>query len=98
MNLAFYYELYQQSYYLKALGSLKWFIPTLSLLLIKYWYFDSYGSLAYKYILSMSGWFSIKLNNKFVFPDPEPPIINILYGWSEIYGQFLLCSVLILLI
>ena len=42
----------------------------------------------------MSGSISIKFNNKFVFPDPEPPIINILYGWSEIYGQFLLCSVL----
>ena len=42
----------------------------------------------------MSGWFSIKFNNTFVFPDPEPPIINILYGWSRIYGQFLLCLVL----
>ena len=42
--------------------------------------FDSYGSFAYKYILSMSGWFSIKFNNKFVSPDPEPLIINILYG------------------
>ena len=41
----------------------------------------------------MSGCFSIKFN-KFVFPDPEPPIINILYGRSEIYDQFLLCSVL----
>ena len=30
----------------------------------------------------------------FVFPDPELPIINILYGWSGIYGQFLLCAVL----
>ena len=30
----------------------------------------------------MSGWFSIKFNNKFDFPDPEPSIINIhiLYG------------------
>ena len=29
----------------------------------------------------MSGWLSIQFNNKFVFPDPEPPpIINILYG------------------
>ena len=31
----------------------------------------------------MSGWFSIKFNNKFVFLDPEPPIIpiiNVLYG------------------
>ena len=75
-------------YSIKALGSLKWSIPTPSLLLIKYCYFDSYGSFAYKYILSMSGCFSIKFNNKFVFPDPEPSIINILYGWSGTYGQF----------
>ena len=74
----------------KALGSLKWFMPTSSLLLIDYWYFDSYGSFAYKYIVSMS----IKFNIKFVFPDPERPIINILYGWPGIYGQFLLCIVL----
>ena len=25
----------------------------------------------------MSGWVSIKFNNAFAFPDPEPPIINI---------------------
>ena len=42
----------------------------------------------------MSGWFSIKFNNAFVFPDPEPTIINIPYGLSGIYGQYLLCSVL----
>ena len=42
----------------------------------------------------MSGWFSIKFNNTFVFPDPEPPIINILYGLSGIYGQLLLCLVI----
>ena len=42
----------------------------------------------------MSGWFSTKFNNVFVFPDPEPPIIDILYGWSGIYGQFLLCLIL----
>ena len=42
----------------------------------------------------MSCWFSIKFNNKFVFPDPEPPVNNILYGFSGIYGQFLLCLVL----
>ena len=41
-----------------------------------------------------SGWFFIKFNNTFVFQDPESPIINILYGWSGLYGQFLLCSVL----
>ena len=69
-------------------------MPTPSLLLIKYSYLLSYGSFAYKYSLSMSGWFSIKFNNTFVFPVPEPPIINILYGWSGIYGQFLLCLVL----
>ena len=68
-------------------------MPTPSLLLIKYWCFDSYGSLAYKYILLMSGLFSIKFNNKLVFPDPEPPVINILYGWSGIYGQFVLCLI-----
>ena len=37
----------------------------------------------------MPGWFSIKFNNTFVFPDSEPPIINVLYGWSGIYGQCL---------
>ena len=42
----------------------------------------------------MPGWFSIKFNNTIVFPGPEPPIINILYRWSGIYGQFLLCLVL----
>ena len=26
------------------------------------------------------------------FPDPEPPTINILYGWSEMSGQFGSCS------
>ena len=67
---------------------------TLSLLLIKYWYFASYGSLVYKYILSMSGWFSIEFNNTFVFPDPESPVINIQYGLSGVCGQFSLYSVL----
>ena len=42
----------------------------------------------------MPGWFSNKLDNAFVFPDPEHSIINILYGWSIIDGQFLLCTVL----
>ena len=27
---------------------------------------------------------AIKFNNAFVFPDPEPAIISILYGWSGI--------------
>ena len=73
-------------------------MPTPSLLLIKYWYFDSHGSLAYNYISSMSGWFAIKFNKTFVFPDHEPLIINILHGWSAVYGQFLLCSILFSLI
>ena len=64
-------------------------MPTPSLLLIKYWFFHKYGSFGYKYILSMSGCFSFKFNNKFVVPDPEPPIANILCGWSGTYGQFL---------
>ena len=79
---------------MKALGLLKCFNPVLSLLLIKIWYFASYGSSAYKYILSISCWLFVKFVNAFVFPDPQPPIINILYGWSGIYGYFKLCSVL----
>ena len=35
----------------------------------------------------MPGWLSINFSNAFVFPDPEPPVINILYGWSGMYGQ-----------
>ena len=69
----------------------------LSLLLIKNWYLSSYGSLAYKYILSISGWLFIKFNNAFVFPDPEPPIIGYLYGWSGMYGHVKLCTVLFVL-
>ena len=30
----------------------------------------------------------MRLDNNFVSPDPEPPIINILYGWSRIGDQF----------
>ena len=76
---------------MKALGSLKCFSPVLSHLLIKHWYLAWYGSFAYKYILSMSGWLFIKFDNAFVFPDLEPPIISILYGSSGIYGHFNLC-------
>ena len=65
---------------MKAFGSLKCLNPVLFPLLIKNWYLASYGSLAYRYILSMSGWFFIKFNNAFVFQDPEPPTISILYG------------------
>ena len=28
------------------------------------------------------------------FPDPEPPVNNVMYGWSEICGQFELCPLL----
>ena len=46
----------------------------------------------FKPVFSTSVWWLIRLNNEFVFPDLEPPIINILYGWSRISGQFRLCS------
>ena len=36
----------------------------------------------------------MKLSNAFVFPDPEPPIIKIMYRCSGIYGYFLLYSLL----
>ena len=48
---------------MKAFGSLKSFNSVVSILLIKNWYLASYGYLAYKYILSMSGWLLIKFNN-----------------------------------
>ena len=67
----------------------------LSLLLLKNWYFASFGYLIYKYILSISDCLFIKFNNAFVLPDPEPPIIGIMYGWSGIYGQTELCFVLL---
>ena len=37
-----------------------------------------------------------KVGNELVFPDTEPPIINILYGWSGMKGYFLLWSLLFL--
>ena len=74
-------------YLIKALESLKCFKPVLSRLLIKNWYFASYGPLAYKKNWSVSGCWPIRLYNEFVFPDPEPPIINILCRWSGIFGQ-----------
>ena len=55
------------------------------LLLMSNWYFDSNGSLTYKQILSRSGcWCFIKFSNAFVLPDPRPPMIKILWRWSEI--------------
>ena len=47
---------------------------TPSCLLISSWYFVSYGSLAYKYVLSIPGWLPNRSNNAFVLPDPEHPI------------------------
>ena len=78
-------------YSIKAFESFKYFNPVLSLLLISNWHFALYRSFAYKKILSTSGYLFIKLSNAFVFPDLEPPIINIWYGGSEILGQFQLC-------
>ena len=37
--------------------------PVISRLLIKNWYFSLYGSLTYKWIFSISGWWFIKLSN-----------------------------------
>ena len=38
--------------------------------------------------MSIFGSWFIRLSNAFVFPDPDPPIINIAYGWAGISGQF----------
>ena len=40
----------------------------------------------------MSGSLVIRFNNAFVFPEQEPPVINIRYGLSGISGHFGLCS------
>ena len=64
---------------MKALESLKCFKPVFSCLLIENLYFASWGSLAWKQMLSTSGGWFIKLNSELVSPDPGPPIINILY-------------------
>ena len=39
-------------------------------------------------MLSMSRSWFIGLSNANVLHDAEPPIINILHGWSGTYGQF----------
>ena len=72
---------------INAFGVFTCFIPTSSRFLIKYSYLGSLNSLTYKQILSISICSFIKLINAFVFPDPELPIINILYGR---YGQLIL--------
>ena len=74
---------------IKALEPLKCFKLLLSSLLIKNWYFTWF--LEYKQILLISGWWFIRLNNEFAFPDPEPLIVHILYGWSRICGRFGIC-------
>ena len=74
------------------------FKPTFSHLLIKNWYFASYGSFTYKNIISISGWWFIKFDNAFVFLDTEPTIINILYEWSRMHGHFGLSSILFLFV
>ena len=79
-------------YSIRAFKLFKYFKPVLFLLLISNWYFASYGSFAYKKNLSMSGSWFIRLSHAFVFLDPKPLTINILYEWSGTSGQFGLCS------
>ena len=64
-------------------------MPVLSLLLISNYYFASHRSFTHKKIwLITLSW----LSNVFGFPDPEPPIINSLYGRSGTCGQTGICS------
>ena len=65
-------------------------MPTLSLLLIKCWYFHSYRSFEHKYILPMSGWFSIKFNNwiQFAFPDSDPLLLIFCMDDLEYIAKF----------
>ena len=70
-------------------------------MLIKYRYFALYGSFAYRYILSISGWLLIKFNNAFVFLDPEPlnyycslwMIWNIWLLWIRFFSVFI-CNII----
>ena len=55
-------------------------------------YFNSYGTVAYRYILSISGSWFIRLSHALVYPDPEP-IINILHGYSGMCRQSGLCAI-----
>ena len=80
------------AYLMKALGSLEWLKPTISCFLINNWYFASYLSFSYRYILSVSGWWLINISNEFVFHDSDLPVINVQYGWSGSWGQFTLSS------
>ena len=67
-----------------------------SRLLINNWYFASYETLAYKWILSIAGWWLIRLNNELDFPNPESPIINSMDNqeFEANLGYVLLCFLL----
>ena len=66
---------------MKDLGSLEYIMPTSLQFFMRYCYFDSHGSFAYKKILSMPGWWFIRLSNAIRFPDSECPTISIQYKW-----------------
>ena len=83
-------------YIIRALELFTYFMLLLSLLSISNWYLLHMDHLNIKKI-SLPSWWLTRLNNEFVFPDPESPVINILYGWSGICGQFGLCSVIFFL-
>ena len=68
-------------YSVKVLELFKCFKSALSRLFVKNLYFASDESLD-------PLWF-IKLNNTFVFPDPEPPVIKILYGQFGLLSSFM---------
>ena len=85
-------------YSINTFGSLQYFILTSSRFLIKKSYLGSLKSFAYKQILSISTSCIIKLGNAFVFSYPEPPVIKIVYRWSGINGNLLLCSSLFSLV
>ena len=72
-------------YLTEDLESQQCFKYTRLCLLINNRCFALYGSLKCKKDLSISSWL-IRLSNVFVFPDEEPPAINILYEWSGICG------------
>ena len=47
--------------------------------------------MVFSFLLSILGWWFMKLCNNFIFAYPESPIINIIYGWSRICDQIGLC-------
>ena len=56
-------------YWIKALESFKCFKPVLFLMLIRNWYFASYGSLVYQWTFTIPGFWVIRLKTEFIFPD-----------------------------